>query len=596
MEVTIAAGFVIVLMLLLIIYARVRIFKPLAQLDEAARQVALGKTRINFSKIKSGRIRSIHGSLAKIAENIDILNEHFTQGEYAIKHGRLTLRFDDSRLGGAYSEILNKANQIIHEFDLCFDLLSEPVVLIDTNLNVVYANKIIKKFTRKENQEVIGLHVDELLNDSLSSHPAIASALMENTPQLEVWIQLQLNTDKLFDLELNCIPYGQDGEVFGAIILMTNITHLGEMQRLAKKINAYTHQRIESLTKNISSAFGRGRLSLEISPFEFDEDTKEVAHELDIVEDAVTESIGIIRNYVSEITYALGEIAENNYDFNLEMEYKGDFSQISDSINLIVNNVGELAGEMQGVSNEVKLGADTLNDKTQEFMHSFKGQTDTMSAVTDAADILMEKARKNADAAKTANNLSVKVQDIAETGSRHMQEMSEAMKDIIDTSKEIAKVVGLIESIAFQTNLLALNASVEAARAGEHGRGFSVVAEEVRNLAMRSDQAAKNTSEILAKSLERVDFGAAKSVQTAGVLRSIVEASSFVANAVENIVHASDEQVDEVGKIRGSVEEVHRSVEGDIAMAQKNVTTSKDLADQARALNDLVAKFKINVK
>ena len=593
MEVLIVIGNVFVVVLLLFIFARVFIFKPLTRLNEVVELIARGETAINFQVKRRGSIGRIYGSLAKIVENINVLNQNFTKAEDAIRHGKLSYRLNESRLGGAYGEILDKTNQIIHEFDLCFDLITEPIIIIDTSLNVVYANKIIKSFTRRENQDVIGLHVDELLNDTLSSHYAFSSALKENKSQLEIWIQLQLNPDKLFDLELNCIPFGSDCELSGMIILMTNMSHIGDMQRREQKMKEYTRKRIENLVMNISEAFGSGSLSLKIAPFGYDDDTKEAALEFDSVEKAIIDSVNIINNYVSEIAFALWKIAENDFDFSLKMEYKGDFSKISDSINMIVVYVGKLVGEIQGVSNDVKAGAEALNKKNQEFLQSFKGQTSIMSAVTDAADVLMEKAKKNASAAKEANELSLKVQGIAETGSKHMSEMSEAMKEIIASSKEIAHVVGIIETIAFQTNLLALNASVEAARAGEHGRGFSVVAEEVRNLAMRSDQAAKSTADILGKSLERVDFGAAKTVQTSGALKSIVEASSYVANAVVHIVGASAEQVDEVGRIRNSVEEVYRSVEGDIAMAVENANISEELATLVHALNGLVAQFKL---
>ena len=593
MEIAIAIGIMLVIALVLFLLARAYIFRPLALLDEAAEQVARGETAVNIHLKGRGRFGRIFGSLAKIIENIDVLNENFTKGEDAIRRGRMSYRLTDSRLKGSFGDMLEKTNKMIHEFGDLLDMLSEPIIITDSNLCTVYANKTIKRFTGRELQDVVGLHIDELLNDCLSSHPAMTSAITDFTPQLEVWTQLQLNKDKLYDLELNCIPFGSDGTLYGVILLITNMSHIGEMQRRTQKVNAYTHERIESLISNLASAFGEGRLSLEIEPHEHDEDTKDVAQDLDAVEQAVIKSVSTIKGYVSEICNALGKIAENNFDFSLDMEYKGDFCKISNSINMIEECIGKLVGEMQSVSNEVMAGADVMNEKTHDFMESFKGQTDIMSAVTDAADSLMEKAKKNAKRAKEANELSLKVQGIAATGSKYMQEMSEAMKEIIDTSKEISRVVGIIETIAFQTNLLALNASVEAARAGEHGRGFSVVAEEVRNLAMRSDEAAKNTSEILENSLERVDFGAAKTVQTSGALKNIVEASAYVADAVVNIVSASDEQVEEVGKIRNSVEDVHRSVEGDIAMARVNVKISEELANQAHVLNDLVAQFKI---
>ena len=582
-----------------IIFVNRNVGKPLTKLSYAAEQIAKGEMAYNFKAEKSDEVSQIAHALQKIIMNMDILKDNFTAGVDAIKRGHVSHRLEDSRLEGAFGEVMSDANGIIDEFSDVLFLLTEPFIVTDANLKVLFANEIIKKFTGRENQDVIGMHVNEFLNDDLASQPPLVEALRTGEPQLEVWINLQLNPSKLFDLEFNCMPFGPQGhlgstgEIYGLIMLMTNISHIGDMQRRTEKLNDYRHNRTEKLTQTIVEAFGKGNLAITIPPSDYDEDTRDIAIEVDGMESVVLEATGTIKSYVDEIGAMLREIAANNFDIYINREYAGDFGCISDSLKMISNSVSALVCEIQSVSAEVETGADDIALSTQKFMTSFEEQTEVMDGVTDAANKLMEKANKNAEDAKSANMLSLKVQEIAEEGTRHMQEMSEAMKEIIHSSKEITKVVSVIESIAFQTNLLALNASVEAARAGEHGKGFSVVAEEVRNLAQRSDEAAKETAAMLTKSLNRVDFGASKSVQTAGALRSIVEATAAVAEAVDNIVRASDEQVEEVSKIRGNIKHVHLSVQEDINMVQDNAAISEELSGQAHMLKSLVERFKV---
>ena len=581
------------------LYVRHFLGKPLAQLSAASERIAAGETAVNLPAGRNDEIGRVFLSFQKIISSMDIMKDSFADGDYAIKRGIITHRLEDSRLEGAFSEILRMANSIIYEFCDFFSLITEPVIVTDPNFNVLFANNIIKEFVEKENQDIIDLHLDEFLNDNLTSHPAVAEALKTGKPQLEVWIRLQLNPDKLFDLELNFIPFGpsghfgSDGEIYGFIILMTNISHIGDMQRLTEKQNTYRHDRVEKLTENIIESFGKGNLAIKIPPSSHDEDTEEIADEMDAMESVVLEATGTVKSYVDKTSAALEEIAANNFAISIDRDYSGDFSRISSSLKMIIESIGALIFEIQNVSAGVADGAEKISSTSQEFMSSFEEQTAIMEEVTDAANKLMEKANKNATEAKYANDLTIKVQGIATEGTKYMLELTDAMKEIIKSSKETAAVVGIIESIAFQTNLLALNASVEAARAGEHGKGFSVVAEEVRNLAARSDTAAKDTSVMLANSLKRVDFGAARAVQTAGTLRSIVEAATVVTEAMATIVTASDEQAEEVSKIRGNIESVHESVKLDIAMVQGNASISEELSVQANILKGLVEQFKI---
>ena len=182
--------------MLLVVLARIFIIKPLAQLCEAAEKIAQGKIAVNLSSKKGGKFGRVFGSLQQIANNLEILNENFSNGEAAIKRGIVSHRLKDPRLRGAYGSLLDKTNSIIYEFVGFMNLFSEPVAITDEKLNVVFANNTIKRFTEKENQDVSGLHVDELLNDALSGHPAIKQALNDGGAQLEQWVELQLNQKK----------------------------------------------------------------------------------------------------------------------------------------------------------------------------------------------------------------------------------------------------------------------------------------------------------------------------------------------------------------------------------------------------------------
>jgi len=594
-KIGIVLGVVAVLIWIPIFYIRNFIGKPLVQLSEVSERIAAGDMAINLRTDRNDEIGHVFHSFAKIIKSMDILKDNFREGEEAIRQGRVSHKLKDSRLEGAFNDVLEMTNSIIYEFVDFMGLLSEPIIIIDNELNVIYANDVIKKFTEHENADVTGWHLDKLVNDKFSCNPSLVKAQKEGMPQLEVWIQLQLNPSKLFDLELNAIPFGTQGNVLGMILFMTNISHIGDMQRRTEKINNYRNDRAEKLTENIVVAFEKGDLEINISPSTYDEETEEVALELEAMECVVLKATGTIKSYVDEITVMLKKIADKNFDISINREYTGDFNSIKNSLLMIVDSVGQFIREIQDVSMDVEDGVYKISQSTNKLLSGFNEQTKTARDVLESANKLTTESLKNAKDAKSANDLSVEMQNIAKKGTKHMQDMSKAMEAIIESSKEISKVASIIESIAFQTNLLALNASVEAARAGEHGKGFAVVAEEVRSLAARSAIAAKDTTEMLSKSLEHVDFGAAKTVQTAGVLRSIVEAASAVSEVVENIASISSDQVEEVSKIRDGIENVYRSVvEEDVGIVNDTASICENLSEKTNVLRSMVEEFKVN--
>lgn len=198
-------------------------------------------------------------------------------------------------------------------------------------------------------------------------------------------------------------------------------------------------------------------------------------------------------------------------------------------------------------------------------------------------------SRQTADNATQASSLSTTASGEAEKGNEAMGRMLSAIGDIKQSSDETAKIVKTIDEIAFQTNLLALNAAVEAARAGDAGKGFAVVAEEVRNLAQRSAEAARNTSDLIEGSRKRADNGVQVAEEVAGLLGSIVASFHKVSGLINEISAGSVEQAQGVEQINQAMSQLDNVTQGNASNAEQSAAASEELSAQAQKLNAVLA-------
>ena len=218
-------------------------------------------------------------------------------------------------------------------------------------------------------------------------------------------------------------------------------------------------------------------------------------------------------------------------------------------------------------------------------------QAGAIEELTASITQIAEQTRLNAQSANEASELTYGAKGGAERGNAQMKAMQQAMADINDSSQSIGKIIKVIDDIAFQTNILALNAAVEAARAGVHGKGFAVVAEEVRNLAARSANAAKETTALIEGSVKKTEAGTRIADETAKALINIVNGVEKAAQLVGEIAAASETQAGAITQVNGGIEQVSQVVQNNSATSEETAASSEELSSQAELLKSMVGRF-----
>ncbi|MBZ8140797.1 chemotaxis protein [Rubrivivax gelatinosus] len=251
--------------------------------------------------------------------------------------------------------------------------------------------------------------------------------------------------------------------------------------------------------------------------------------------------------------------------------------------------VGGVRGNAESVataSAQIALGNQDLSQRTEEQAGALQQTAATMEQ-------LGATVRQNAESAREANTLAHGAAQVASQGGSAVEEMLASMKSISSASRQVADIVGVIDAIAFQTNILALNAAVESARAGEAGRGFAVVAAEVRTLAQRSAESARQIRTLIGQSVERVEQGAVQAERVGQTMHELVQAIGRVSSVVEAISAASAEQSDGVSQVGDAVGQMDTVTQQNAALVEESAAAAESLRIQAQQLVGVVSRFRL---
>ncbi len=300
-----------------------------------------------------------------------------------------------------------------------------------------------------------------------------------------------------------------------------------------------------------------------------------------------------LRIVINDISYLLNEMAHQNLDVHTKHEevYVGSFQNILHSMR---NMRIELNGAMRQVNHSAEEVANASSHLSASAQMLSQGTTEQASSVQELAakiSMISEEVKNTASGALNVRSQTHQTGEKVFLCNQKMQNLVEAMKKIQARSEEIEKILKTIDDIAFQTNILSLNAAVEAARAGSAGAGFAVVAEEVRSLAGKSAEAAKNTSNLIANSTEAVHMGTEIAQNTADVLLGVVDSIQSVADAIDHIAIISNEQSKSVEQVSEGINQISVVVQSNSATAEEGAAASEQLSAEAACLKGLVDQF-----
>lgn len=359
---------------------------------------------------------------------------------------------------------------------------------------------------------------------------------------------------------------------------------------LAIGVLLYLKKSIQYITQ-ISTRIAQGELTLSIDERTF---SKDEVGQLSQAMGQILARLGEYYRYIREITSVLETMEQKDMRVHLSQTYEGEFASIKTALLGISSSLNQTLLQINIAAEQVSDGASQVSDGAQALAAGSTQQAASIQELSASIERIATQASDNLTAVADASEAVNKASRDVNVGNEHMAQLTEAMADIHATSAQIASITKVIEDIAFQTNILALNAAIEAARAGQAGKGFAVVADEVRNLAAKSGDAAKQTSQLILASVDKVSKGTDITTQTAQILQVINESALAMKNSFSKIEQASAQQADAIEQIKVGLSQVSDVVQTNAATAEENSATSEEMSAQAAILREEVGKFTLD--
>lgn len=614
---------------------------PLEVAADYVDRISRGNMPEKIAQTYNGDFNMIKNNLNKCIDAINLLVSDANMLSESAIQGKLSARADASRHQGDFRKIVDGVNHTL-------DAVTGPLKVAAEYVERISKGNIPEKLTDEYNGDF------NMIKNNLNTCIDAIDLLISDAGMLsESAIQGRLSTRadasshqgdfrKIIDgfnhtLEAIVVPIDEVQNVLGRMAVndytvAVSDGYQGDMQKLASSVNSVRGTLLNVL--DVFSKISNGDISpldryksigqrsendrLMPAAIKMMQSILDLIHESDLLATAalagdlsfrgdeqkfsggyrqiiegINRTMEAVSSPIEESAQVLQKLAQGDLTVEVTGDYKGAYDRIKNSLNHAIDSFNKLLNEINVSAAQVATGSKQVSDGSQSLSQGTTEQASSVEELTSSIAEVASQTKQNAINAAQASELSAEVKNEAARGNSQMQTMLSAMRDINESSSSISKIIKVIDDIAFQTNILALNAAVEAARAGQYGKGFAVVAEEVRNLAAKSADAAKETTTLIEGSFSKVEAGAKIANETAQELGTIAQKAEKSAELVSKIATSSNEQASAITQVDKGLDQVSTVVQANAATAEESAASSEELSGQADMLNQMVSKFKL---
>jgi len=479
-----------------------------------------------------------------------------------------------TRLGFDVAESKRVADEMTR-IKIALDNVSTGVMIADSARTVIYANHSVRRIL-KGAESAIRKH---LPNFDAEHMVGVSIDTFHKNPQHQAQLLATLTTTHVANLTIA----DRHLRVTASPVINEQGERLGSVAEwLDRTAEVQVELEVANVVKGAQQGDFNQRLSVEGKEGFF----LQLAEGLNKLSEVTSSGL-------QDVAGVLQHMAKGDLTRKIEADYEGVFGQLKDDTNTTVERLKEVVGRIKDATQAINIASQEIAAGNQDLSSRTEEQASSLEETASSMEELNATVRQNADNARQANELAKTSNDGVVRGGAVVKQVVVTMGEIQDSSRKIADIIGVIDSIAFQTNILALNAAVEAARAGEQGRGFAVVATEVRNLAQRSATAAKEIKTLIAESVDKVEGGARLAGQAGITMDEVVNSFQVVANLVTEITNASREQASGIEQVTQAVSQMDEVTQQNAALVEEAAAAAESLEEQARGLVQSVSMFKL---